>query len=274
MFFLLVLITTLFVKNNFFREVEVFNYLLAFSLPFGILVFLAALFVFNRYLRKLQDSHRSTFIKLTVLLCLFAASTITFGVLFGIFSNNPASDKSYGLYSLVPYYVSFLIVFGFFVYISPGLYDKINGIPKYQTIMLCIYLLLALVYPLLFVFLIDSSEDGVYDAEKNSAVVFLPFIIVLSINLTLLLPKVLCHLDRKLEFFAVALLLAISIIEFKKASFREEHSAEDQVETKNQDFIANCVIFGLFIVFWILLYCILFIKDEPFEQRKQRARGR
>lgn len=88
--------------------------------------------------------------------------------------------------------------------------------------MIGIYLSLALIYPIILLCFIEPSEDGVYNADKNSTAVFLPFIIVFSINLALLLPKVLCHMDRKLEFFAVSILLAISVIEFKKASFRPE----------------------------------------------------
>jgi hypothetical protein len=87
MFFLLVLITTIFIKNNFYKDSESFNYLLAFTLPFCVLVLFFGIFVYARYLSKLKDSHWSTFVKLTVLLTIFCLSTVTFAILFGLYCN-------------------------------------------------------------------------------------------------------------------------------------------------------------------------------------------
>ena len=33
--------------------------------------------------------------------------------------------------SLIPYYLGLLIGTSFFIYISPGLFDKLNGLPRY-----------------------------------------------------------------------------------------------------------------------------------------------
>lgn len=49
--------------------------------------------------------------------------------------------------SLVPYYIAFTLATCVFVYVSPGLLNPLNGIPGYQYLLICLYLLFLGVYP-------------------------------------------------------------------------------------------------------------------------------
>ena len=84
------------------------------------------------------------------LLVLTSLAFVAFIVLLSLYLSKPESMKSIALASAIPYYIALIITIGFFIYISPGLLDKINGIPKYQVVITGVYLLIALIFPILY----------------------------------------------------------------------------------------------------------------------------
>lgn len=69
-----------------------------------------------------------------------------------------------------PYYISVLILSGFFVYISPGLVDKLNGIPRYQIAALSVYLMVAIIVPILYFTMVynhQTTKDGEIQTENK-----------------------------------------------------------------------------------------------------------
>lgn len=131
MIVLFVTIILVYLKNNFLYESGGYPYILALGLPVIILTSLASVFIYKTYISKLEQSHRNVYISLLTLLVLVSVAFIAFILMFSIFLSKPDSMKTLAMASVVPYYIVLLITIGFFVYISPGLLDKINGIPKY-----------------------------------------------------------------------------------------------------------------------------------------------
>jgi hypothetical protein len=83
------------------------------------------------------------------LLVSFAISAISFTFLVSIYISDTQTFILLGFFSLIPYYLCWGILAGFFIYVSPGLTDPTNKIPIYQVIMAAIYLILGFVYPLM-----------------------------------------------------------------------------------------------------------------------------
>lgn len=59
MFFLLVLIVALYLKNNYAYRSKEYSYVIALSLPLIALVLIAAAIIYFNFIIKLQDSHRT-----------------------------------------------------------------------------------------------------------------------------------------------------------------------------------------------------------------------
>ena len=276
---LLLLIVLVYLKNNLVFENDSFSYLVALALPFTILVILAGIYVYDKFVSKLQESHRSIFIKLATLLCVFCVCLIAFVVLLSLYFSNPGSMKLVAEISAGPYYVALIILSGFFIYISPGLVDKLNGIPRYQVAAFSCYLLIALILPVLYlvtVFKQTSStetaenpsssqstdtpqektfaKEGVYDFNKNASFIFVPIIVALVFHMSLILPQVMCRFKRKCEFLLLGCLLSISILELCKADMRQKKSLYTQAD----EAVPNVWILGLAIVAWAFLYAVLF----------------
>jgi hypothetical protein len=57
-----------------------------------------------------------------VALCL-----IGFFVLLSLFFTN-TTEKEWLYLSAIPYYIALVLITGFFIYVSPGLLDRLNGI--------------------------------------------------------------------------------------------------------------------------------------------------
>jgi hypothetical protein len=67
------------------------------------------------------------------------------------------------LVALIPFYVAFVVVVGFFIFISPGLLNSLNRIPRYQFVLCCLYLVFIGVYPALYAGIMlrsKSDEDS------------------------------------------------------------------------------------------------------------------
>lgn len=131
MVFLLLLIVLLYLKSSLMFENDGYSYLVALALPFTILTILAAIFVYDKYISKLQDSHSQIFKSLVTLLSIFCVCLVVFVVLLSLYLSKPASNRLFMQISIAPYYIALFILAAFFVYISPGLVDKLNGIPRY-----------------------------------------------------------------------------------------------------------------------------------------------
>jgi len=131
MIILFIMIILVYLKNNFMFESNGFPYLIALGLPVIVLTVLGSIFLYKTYISKLEQSHRSVYTMLVSFLVVIGIAIAVFIVMLSLFLSKPDSMKSVIIISVVPYYVVFIITSGFFIYISPGLLDKINGIPKY-----------------------------------------------------------------------------------------------------------------------------------------------
>lgn len=139
MVFLLAQLILLYLKNNILPDSQSFTYLIAIGLPSSALITLGALFLYQKYVSKLNQSHPKAFNSLLALLVLFSISSICFVLLFSIYLQNPSENRELLGYALIPYYLATFIWTAFFIYLSPGLLDKINGVPGYQFAIFCVY---------------------------------------------------------------------------------------------------------------------------------------
>ena len=128
---LLALILAIFIKANYLYTDDSYNYLIALALPITILTVLFWAILYQRYLLKLQDSHKTVYGRLLTLSIVFSALVIAFIILFSIYLNSPSKNQDMLIASLIPYYIALLIAGCVLIYLSPGLCDKINGIPVY-----------------------------------------------------------------------------------------------------------------------------------------------
>ena len=161
MFTLLLLIVMLYIKNNYFlytADGAIFSYLLAFALPVLLLVVFGAAIIYQRYLVKLVDSHRSICIWLTSLLVLVSLAVVGFTVLISFYYQTPKEYKDYAYFSVIPYYIAVCLISGFFIYISPGLLDRVNGIPGHQFFLIALYLIFAALYPIMYLIAVAESN--------------------------------------------------------------------------------------------------------------------
>ena len=123
-----------------------------------------ACFLYDRYISKLDQSHPKIFVNLILLLSTFTISAITFLILFSLYLSSPQENKSLFEYGLIAYYVALLTWTAFFVYLSPGLLDKVNGIAGYQFVLYIAYTFIMLIYPILF--LVISGNNTTDSDDK------------------------------------------------------------------------------------------------------------
>ena len=64
----------------------------------------------------------------------------------------------FGVLSIIPFYLSWMIAVGLYIFISPGLLDPVNNIPFYQVVMAAIYLLFTFVYPIYLSVVISKQK--------------------------------------------------------------------------------------------------------------------
>ena len=175
--------------------------------------------------------------------------------------SKPESTEWLGLVALIPYYICWIIIAGFYIYISPGLIDPHNKIPFYQVIMLAIYLLFAFVYPIYLVMVIANEEDGnkasklkienIFKPEEASKVCA-PFIVLFSIHLISIAPQVACQCQRKLEACIVIGLAASFAFELKRDD-ASKLEFQKQLEVEKAP-VALCI----HLMIWILVYILFF----------------
>lgn len=120
------------------------------GVPFSLLVFVTAIYIYQNYVQKLQESHHKVFYYFLAVLIIVSLGLVIFIFLLSMYLQSPEANRHLILLALIPYYVVLLTWTAFLIYISPGLLDKVNGIPFYQFLMFCVYTFVFLIYPVLF----------------------------------------------------------------------------------------------------------------------------
>lgn len=211
-------------------------------------------------------SHPGIYTKLVVLLSIFTLAECVFSISFSMWLTQPSQTLL--IASVVSYYIGLLIWLGFFIYISPGLLDPVNGILKYQFVMYSAYTLLLIAYPILFYTLVEqkTSEDDtgsglnshsqLFDqtSQQSVLVIYTPLMLVLCLHLFCVIWSFMCKCERKAETFLLITLLTIVFLEF----YASELKANRSVDTINQSTLPSVIILCLLLLAWILLYIILF----------------
>lgn len=147
---LLLTIASVYLKNNYLFTNESYSYLVALALPVAILTLLLGVIVYTKYLSKLMDSHRTVYLNCMAVLIISCICFVVFVSLLSIYFNQPKENKEYEFYSVIPYFVALILVSIFFIYVSPGLLDKQNGIEMHRFLIICVYLLFLAVYPIIY----------------------------------------------------------------------------------------------------------------------------
>ena len=115
--------------------------------------------------------------------------------------------KVFGILSVIPFYLCWLILVGLFIFISPGLIDPANNIAFYQVVMAAIYLLFAFIYPIYLAVVISKENLKEYNngdpeiinpnqhqiiSTDEALCVNIPIICVFAIHLCAILPQFIC----------------------------------------------------------------------------------
>lgn len=127
-------IVMLYVKNYCMRKIESYigySFLIAFGLPMAVICLVSSDILYEKYVAKLQNSHHAIYQKFLGLLVTLTISSIAFFVLISLYMSRPLDFEMWGIVSMAPYYLSWTIVFGMFIFVSPGLIDEHNNIPRY-----------------------------------------------------------------------------------------------------------------------------------------------
>ena len=127
------------------------TYLYSLGVTFDVLALLGATVLYLKYISKLRESHPKIYGNLLAILVVFTICICAFALLFSMYLDSPKESSDMLTYSLIPYYLAIILWTSFFIYISPGLVDKVNGIPKYQYFLYWVYTIILLAYPLLFI---------------------------------------------------------------------------------------------------------------------------
>ena len=231
MFLMLIEILMLFVKNYVVKDpysYSSYSYLVAFGLPMLIVCLAASDLIYEKYIAKFQSSHPMIYQKFLFLLVVMTISSISFVLMFSIFLSEPNSLKVFGILSIIPFYLCWLIMVGVYIFISPGLLDPVNNIPFYQVVMAAIYLLFGLIYPIYLSFVIskenlkeiNTGDPEVTNPNQHTIIsadealcVNIPIIALFGIHICAILPQFVCQCNRKMEFLIMASLIGIFSME-------------------------------------------------------------
>lgn len=213
MFFLLVLIVALYLKNNYFYRSTEFSYVFALTLPLIALILILAAIIYFNYVIKLQDSHRSQYIYLTTSLLFVGIMLIAFAILAGLYFSDPIESRTFSYIAAIPYYLALLVIFIFFIYVTPVIMDRrVVNLPTYLKFMLGVYLVFLFIYPIIFLIVAsrydeESNKDEVnanpdsYGGQKvynhsgdndDSGPIWIPFIVLFSIHILLMFSDICC----------------------------------------------------------------------------------
>jgi len=126
MFLLLVLEITLYIKEYMINSrvtYAEYSYVWAFGLPMILIILVSSDIIYEKYIAKLEQSHRLIYTRFVTCLIAITISAMISIILMSIFMSNPVSMRYMAILALVPYYIGWSIVAGFFIYVSPGLID-------------------------------------------------------------------------------------------------------------------------------------------------------
>lgn len=151
MIVLFLTIMTVYLKNSYLQSNESYSYMLALAVPVALLTIILGIIIYQRYLEKLQDSHRSVYYNVLSLLVVCCVCVIASVILLCFYLNSPKENKDFLIYSAIPYYIVVVLLAAFFIYVSPGLLDKMNGIPTSRFFIICVYLLFLFILPVAYI---------------------------------------------------------------------------------------------------------------------------
>lgn len=239
MFFLLVLIVTLYVKNNYAYTSKEYSYVIALSLPLIALAILLTAIIFFSYVIKLADSHRTQYINLTTALFFVAVMFIAFSITIGVYFSDPIGSRDFLYIAAIPFYLALIVLFVFLIYVCPVLWDRrVVNLPTYLKFMMGVYLVFFFIYPIIFLVATSKYDESSNDKEvqqhpdsyggqkvynhspdnDDSASIFVPFIVVLFFHIILMTSDILCSFGfkRGLELSILVLLELIAFLELYK----------------------------------------------------------
>ena len=152
----------LYVKNYCMKKIESYigySFMIAFGFPMVLICLVSSDILYEKYVAKLQSSHYAIYKKFLGLLVTLTISSIAFFVLLSLYMSKPLDFEMWGIVAMAPYYLSWTIIFGMFIFVSPGLIDEQNNIPRYQVLMGAIYLIFAFVYPIYLTIVISTQKE-------------------------------------------------------------------------------------------------------------------
>ena len=169
---ILVLAVTLFIKNQIISKNKIYTYLLALSVPLVLLVLLGSSIIFLRYIYKLRISHKNTYTLLTISISFISILLIGFSIMIGIYFDDPRKFRYIIFFSLIPYYLAIFILIILYIRLSPGfvanspassadilIKKEIKQMEFYQVIMVAVYLIALVLYPVIFIlFILENSQ--------------------------------------------------------------------------------------------------------------------
>lgn len=136
-----------------------YSYLLSFGIPSSLIILVLSDIIYERFVAKLQQSHTAIYKRFLACLVLVTLAAVTALILISIYMSDPQDLSIIGGLALIPYYLCWLMVTSFYIYISPGLMDPSNNIPKYQVAMAAIYILFVFAYPIIYI-VVGATEGG------------------------------------------------------------------------------------------------------------------
>lgn len=284
MFFLLVLIVTLYVKNNYVYRSKEFSYIIALTLPLIALILTLTGIIYFNFIIKLADSHRSQYIYLTTSLVFVSFMLIAFAVLVGIYYSDPIDSRTFLYIAAIPYYLALLVISIFYIYFAPGTMDRRTvNLPTYLKFMMGVYLVFLFIYPIIYLIAVSRFEDtgnngelkenpDSYEGQKvynhsanndDSGAIWIPFIIVIFVHVILMISDLLCKFGfkRALELSILVLLSMIAFLELYKYK-NQGH----KVFGIDQDGLGlpQIIVFVLWLIVWFLLYLVFFLDDKNY----------
>ena len=119
----LALIILLWLKKN-VPDVASYNYLVAFGVPGSAMAITGCDVLYERHIRAFQDSNSGIHLKLSSSLVTLNLSLISLIIMFSLYLNSTNDLEWLGIVCLVPLYIGWCVITGFFIFILPGLMES------------------------------------------------------------------------------------------------------------------------------------------------------
>ena len=155
----LALIVLVYMKNTNLYPSKSFTYKEALLYPTLVLILLAGTIIYYRYINKLRDSHKKVHCLLTTFLVIVAVSLAGLVAILALYYDDQATMKPLMFIGLILFYVVFATLLGVFIFVSPGLLNKVNGIPRSNYVLLIVYLTFLAFYPIIYYSAVQTTPD-------------------------------------------------------------------------------------------------------------------